>query len=189
MNINPEDSATAANPSSPVVNAAGSSVAMPPDVSATSTLSLKDAFDMYQKQADSVHKIWAYFQAVSIAVVAYALGGQLPATVDGTRIVFACAYGVFAFSNLLVLYHTQKEMYDFVPVVREIAASVKGVGNKLVVNAFEPWTVVFFHVFVSAAVVLATLFLGYPTSKPSAQNIIGAVLAIEHEAQSVGEKK
>ena len=74
-----------------------------------------------------------YFQAVSIAVVAYALAGQLPQAADVTRAGFAFAYAVFAIANAFVIYRTQREMYEFTPVVRAITASVKDVDNKLLV--------------------------------------------------------
>lgn len=189
MTNKPEAPPTAAGPPTTAAGVAGLPNSAPPQVPALSTLSLKDAFDMYQKQADSVHKIWAYFQAVSIAVVAYALSGQLPEAAGVTRIAFAFAYAVFAISNAVVIFRTQKEMYEFAPVVRAIAAGMKDVGNKLLVDTTKPSRVVAFHLFTSAAVVTAILFLGSPTTKPSAQNIISAAQVVDSDAHSISGGK
>lgn len=39
-------------------------------------ITLKEAFDIYQKQSDSIHKLWAYYQLISLSVLGYTVGSN-----------------------------------------------------------------------------------------------------------------
>ena len=124
----------------------------------TSDVSLKDAFDIYQKQSDSVHKLWAYFQVVSIAVLGYTIGTEK--TVWSSWIyVFICAsYLLFAVSNQWVLVLSQSELQEFSQAVKAAAENTGQVGKLLKVSAVPPRRVRAFHTFSAIVVLVAVVF-------------------------------
>jgi len=73
-------------------------------------VTLKDAFDMYQKQSDSVHKLWGYLSAVSIAVLGFTIGSEKVNWTTSAYVFIGLAYLIFAGSNLWVLRRSQQEL-------------------------------------------------------------------------------
>jgi hypothetical protein len=119
-------------------------------------VAFKDAFDIYQKQSDSIHKLWAYFQVISIAVLGYTIGsdkGKWPAT---TYLLIAVSYFIFAMASQWVIVLSQKELRRFGEAVRLASDETGPVGKKLVVQAVKPRTVRIFHV-LSTLIVLAAI--------------------------------
>ena len=66
-------------------------------------ISLKDAFDLYQKQSDSQHKLWGYFQIVSIAVLGFVLGNDNANWTLLTYAIIAISYTFFAVCSHYVI--------------------------------------------------------------------------------------
>jgi len=119
-------------------------------------ISLKEAFDIYQKQSDSIHKLWAYFQVISIAVLGYTIGSDKGKWLDSTYILVAVSYLVFAVANQWVVIFSQKELYKFGEAVRMASKNTGPIGEQLVVEAVKPWIVSLFHTF-AAAMILAAI--------------------------------
>lgn len=119
-------------------------------------VSLKDAFDIYQKQSDSTHKLWAYFQVISIAVLGYTIGSDKAHWSDSTYILIVMSYLVFAIANQWVVVFSQRELHKFGEAVKMASINTGPIGEQLVVAAVKPWIVSVFHTF-SAAMILAAI--------------------------------
>jgi len=120
-------------------------------------VTLKEAFDIYQKQSDSLHKLWTYFQVVSIAVLGYTVGSDKAQWSVSTYALMSLSYAFFAGSNLWVVLVSQIELKKFSNAIKLAASQSGSIGEKLVVSAVEPWRVGLFHS-VSAIVVLAAIW-------------------------------
>jgi hypothetical protein len=118
-------------------------------------VSLKDAFDIYQKQSDSLHKLWAYFQIASVAVLGYTVGSDKSLWGNWTYIVVAFGYFIVAFSNGLVIMVSQLELAKFAAAVNEAAAAGGPISRKLTIRAMPSSVVGWFHTVVSVIVLAA----------------------------------
>ena len=121
-------------------------------------VSLKEAFDIYQKQSDSMHRLWAYFQVVSLAVLGYTIGSDKGKWSDSTYLLIAGSYIFFAVANQWVVVFSQKELQKFGEAVKMASKNTGPIGEQLVVEAVKPRIVSLFHSF-SAALVLAAIFV------------------------------
>ena len=126
-----------------------------PPVSAD--VSLKDAFDIYQKQSDSLHKLWAYFQVVSLAVLGYTVGSEKAQWSVLTYTLIALSYTFFAISNQYVVALSQQELNRFATAVQDATKTAGPIGKKLSVEAVAVWRVRLFHS-ISAVVVLIAIW-------------------------------
>ena len=120
-------------------------------------VSLKDSFDIYQKQSDPVHKLWAYFQLVSLAVLGYTVGSDKALWSSIIYVFIALSYAFFAVANQGVLVFSQSELHRFSTAVTEAANSSGPIGKKLWVQTTKPWKVRLFHS-ISILVVLGAIF-------------------------------
>ncbi len=119
-------------------------------------VSLKEAFDIYQKQSDSLHKLWTYLQVVSIAVLGYTVGTDKAHWGTNTYVWIGASYLFFALANLWVVVVSQRELEAFGRAVAQAAAASGAVGRQFRVKAMPWWAVAGFHV-VSIAVVLGAI--------------------------------
>lgn len=120
-------------------------------------VALKEIFDIYQKRSDSLHKLWAYFQAVSLAVLGYTVGSDKSHWSNWTYIIISVSYLFFAVSNLYVVALSQKELCKCAVAAEEAATSTGPIGKKLLVQAVAVWKVCLFHS-ISALVVLSAIW-------------------------------
>lgn len=121
----------------------------------TSDVSLKEAFDIYQKQSDSLHKLWAYFQVVSIAVLGYTVGSEKAHWSVWTYVLISMSYVFFALSSHYVVAISQKELTRFAKAVHEAANKAGPIGQQLSVKAVKVRRVRLFHFFSMLVVVFA----------------------------------
>jgi hypothetical protein len=128
---------------------------VPADYNAAQPLSLKDAFDIYQKQSDSVHRLWAYFQVVSVAVLAYTVGTEKTQWSTPTYFLIGLSYILFAGANQWVLLISQREMKAFEPTLHSLAGQHGNLGEPLKLRAVDPNKVRLFHTSYIAFVVCA----------------------------------
>jgi hypothetical protein len=126
-------------------------------VARVNDISLKEAFDIYQKQSDSLHKIWAYFQVVSIAVLGYTVGSEKAHWSVWTYSLISISYGFFAMSNHYVLALSQKELNRYANAVQDAAFEAGPIGRQLSVNAVKVVRVRMFH-FVATLVVIGAIW-------------------------------
>jgi hypothetical protein len=119
-------------------------------------MSLKEAFDIYQKQSDSLHKLWAYFQVVSLAVLGYTVGSDKAQWGTETYLLIGASYLFFAIANQWVIVFSQKELENFGKAVTAAARESGPIGEKLAVQAVAPKKVAIFHT-VSLLVVLLAI--------------------------------
>jgi hypothetical protein len=119
-------------------------------------VSLKDAFDIYQKQSDSLHKLWAYFQVISLAVLGYTIGSDKAQWEGATYLLIAISYIFFAAANQWAIVFSQRELNTFATAVAQAAHASGPVGRNLSVRAIYPRKVALFHT-VSALIVLAAI--------------------------------
>lgn len=122
------------------------------------TVSLKDAFDMYQKQSDSVHKLWGYLSAVSIAVLGFTIGSDKINWTGPAYLFVALAYLMFAGSNLWVLRRSQQELGRISEGLRASARRTGPEAAKFVVTSVEADRVTLFHIASFAVVIVAIGF-------------------------------
>lgn len=123
-----------------------------------SSLSLKDAYDIYNKHTESAHKLWAYFSAVSLAVLGYTIGRDRVVWPDAIYLVIGFCYFVFSISNLWILRITQRECEFFASVLNSVAKRVDGVDTVIKVESASVCKVSLFHAF-AQLVVVASVFL------------------------------
>lgn len=123
-----------------------------------SNLTLKEIFDIYQKQSDSIHKIWAYFQMVSIAVLGYTIGSNKDPWSTETYCLIAGSYLLFSIANQAAIILSQKELYKFGCAIKVVAENTGPVGKELVIETIKPWKVALFHT-VATTVILAAIFV------------------------------
>ncbi|MGC3987542.1 MAG: hypothetical protein QM777_24035 [Pseudorhodoferax sp.] len=124
---------------------------------AVQDVSLKDAFDIYQKQSDSIHKLWAYFQVVSLAVMGYTVGSDKSQWSWVTYLLVSSSYAFFGVSSHYVIALSQHELNRFAKAVQSAAALSGPVGTQLAVAAVPVWRVRLFHA-VSAVVVIGAIW-------------------------------
>lgn len=123
-----------------------------------SDLSVKEALDLYQRQSDSIHKIWAYFQVVSFAVLGYVFSGKQSGLSGSVYLVIGLGYLCFAMANQWVIAASQRELEVFSSAVEMAAAKSGEIGRTLGVKAISAKMVVLLHSS-ATAVVLFALFL------------------------------
>jgi hypothetical protein len=123
-----------------------------------SPLSLKDAYDVYNKHTESAHKLWAYFSAVSLAVLGYTIGKEKVAWPGDMYFVIGLCYVGFAWSNLWILRITQGECVRFASLLNTVAKQVDGANTTITVESASVKNVSSFHAF-AQLVVVASIFL------------------------------
>jgi hypothetical protein len=138
-------------------------------------LSVKDVFDIYQKQSESVHKLWAYFQIVSLAVLGYTLGTEKTLWSVWTYAFVAASYGIFGFANQWVLVLSQRELKSISDGLAIAVKSAGPVGQKLIVSAVKPWKVWLFH-FASIVAVLVAIFTTWLDKRPLSNHFASPVV-------------
>ncbi len=119
-------------------------------------MTLKEAFDIYQKQSDGIHKLWGYFQVVSLAVLGYTLGTDKSQWGTATYMFVGLSYIFFAIANQIVVVVSQDELAKFSEAVNAAAKESGPIGEKLKLSSIRPKAVAFFHS-VSAIIVLAAI--------------------------------
>jgi hypothetical protein len=120
-------------------------------------VSLKDAFDVYQKQSDSLHKLWAYFQVVSLAVLGYTIGTDKSQWSIWTYVLVSLSYGFFAVASQYVVALSQHELNRFAKAVQDATKIAGPIGKQLSVEAVAVWRVRLFHS-ISALVVIGAIW-------------------------------
>lgn len=123
-----------------------------------SSLSLKDAYDIYNKHTESAHKLWAYFSAVSLAVLGYTIGKEKVAWPVDMYIVIGFCYVGFAWSNLWVLRTTQGECVQFALLLNKTAKEIDETGSAIAVESASVKNICSFHAF-AQLVVVVSIFL------------------------------
>ena len=127
-----------------------------PSTPQSADLSLKDAFDAYQKQSDGQHKLWAYFQVVSLAILGYTIGTDKAQWSSWTYALVAASYAIFALSNQWVLVTAQKELQSLSKGIAVAITQAGPIGKTLKVGAITPMKIRVFHtaviVFVMGAI-------------------------------------
>lgn len=106
---------------------------------------LKDAFDIYQKQSDSVHKLWGYLSVISIAVLGFTIGSDKINWGSLAYLFMGMAYLVFAGSNLWVLRRSQQELVRIGEGLRLSAKQMGDVASSFVVEPVAACLVTLFH--------------------------------------------
>lgn len=118
-------------------------------------INLKEAFDIYQKQSDTTHKIWAYFQIVSIAVLGYTVGSEKIHWGNSTYLLISASYVLFAIANQIVIISSHRELEAFGMAVNEAAKQSDFIGNKFSVKTVQPIFVWIFHTIAIMIVLIA----------------------------------
>lgn len=90
------------------------------------SLSIKEAYDIYQKHSEGTHKLWAYFSAVSLAVLGYTIGTDKNDWTPLTFVVIGLCYFLFAFGNRHILIESQKEVERFASLFNSLAGMPSG---------------------------------------------------------------
>jgi hypothetical protein len=135
-------------------------------------LTLKEAFDIYQKQSDSIHKIWAYFQMISVAVLGYTIGSNKDQWGAETYCLIAGSYLLFAIANQAAIIFSQKELYKFGYAVKVAAENSGVVGKQLVIETIMPWKVALFHTLATTVILAAIFVTWHDKSSKAASNPI-----------------
>jgi hypothetical protein len=123
-------------------------------------VTLKDAFDMYQKQSDSVHKLWGYLSAVSIAVLGFTIGSEKVNWTTSAYVFIGLAYLMFAGSNLWVLRRSQQELGRISEGLKVSADKNGDDAQKFVVASVQADRVTLFHA-ASILVVLGAIWFSW----------------------------
>jgi hypothetical protein len=118
-------------------------------------LPLKDVFDIYQKQSDSQHKLWTYFQFVSLAVLGYTLGAEKAQWSSWTYFIVGFSFAFFAIANGWVIGRSQAELNSISEGLKIAAWGGGPVTNSITVRAVDLRLVVAFHVLASLVVLVA----------------------------------
>jgi len=106
---------------------------------------LKDAFDIYQKQSDAVHKLWGYLSVVSIAVLGFTIGSDKINWSSPAYLFMGSAYLLFAGSNLWVLRRSQQELVRIGEGLRLSAEQTGDEASSFVVKPVAALPVTLFH--------------------------------------------
>lgn len=138
------------------------------DTSSTSReveeLSLKDAFDIYQKMTENGHKLWAYFQFLSIAVLGYTLGTDKAEWSIRTYVLVGSAFLLFSALSNRAIFLAQREANRMAVAINDATSSESTGAEKLEhalqIETTPPIPVSVFHAVVSV-LVLAGIFSAY----------------------------
>jgi hypothetical protein len=79
---------------------------------------LKTAMDMYQAQYTATDKLWAYFSAVSLALVAYTISSGKVLSVFPEAVTAVAAYLTFCIGNFSALSAAQEQLVALAKIVR-----------------------------------------------------------------------
>lgn len=134
----------------------GTSIDSQSSASSALDVSLKETFDIYQKQSDSLHKLWVYFQVVSIAVLGYTIGSEKLIWSSWAYVFIGISYSLFAIANQWTLVLSQAELENFSNAVKMASDQTPRVGRLLKVTAVSARRVKLFHTF-SALVVIGAI--------------------------------
>jgi hypothetical protein len=129
--------------------------------------SFKIAMDMYQAQYGATDRLWGYFSAVSLAVVAYTVSSEKITRLFPEAFTVVVAYVVFCFGNCKALAAAQAQLLMLAEVVRS-----RGASAGLNATAFQPFSMADlrgFYVAVVLAICGATLLLAWHRGRRSTQ--------------------
>lgn len=124
---------------------------------AVQDLSIKEAFDAYQKQSDTIHKLWTYFQVVSALFIAYVFEKNKVDWECGKKMLIAAGYLLFAGSNNYVIFRSQQELVSLSEGIKEAIKTSGPLAQRLQVNALPAGDVCFFHAAISLLLLTAIL--------------------------------
>lgn len=119
----------------------------------------KLAIDMYQAQYSATDRLWGYFSAVSLAVVAYTISSEKVTRVFPQAVTVVVAYLVFCVGNFGALSMAQRQLVVIAEVVRA-HGKLAGIDAA----AFQPYSVAQvqgFYIAVVSTICLATLLLAW----------------------------
>jgi len=124
---------------------------------------LKTALDLYQSQYTATDRLWGYFSAVSLAVVAYTISSEKVTRIFPEALAVIAAYLVFCLGNFRALQAAQVQLLQLADLVRE-----RGKAAGINVDSFEPFPVEElrqYYIAVVAAICIATLLLAWYRGK------------------------
>lgn len=127
-------------------------------------LSLKDAFDIYQKMTENGHKLWAYFQFLSIAVLGYTLGTDKAEWSVQTYVLVGGAFLLFSALSNRAIFLAQREANRMAVAINDATStepiSAEKLQYALRIETTPPIPVSVFHAVVST-LVIAGIFSAY----------------------------
>jgi hypothetical protein len=132
---------------------------MPPDPLAF----FKVAMDMYQAQYTATDRLWGYFSAVSLAVVAYTISSEKITRVFPEAVTVVVTYLVFCLGNFAALAASQAQLLMLAGVVQD-----RGNTAGLKASLFQPFSIAELRGFYAAvvlAICAATLLLAWHRAK------------------------
>jgi hypothetical protein len=133
----------------------------------TDTLALfKVAMSMYQAQYTATDRLWGYFSAVSLAVVAYTISSEKITRVFPEAMTVVITYIVFCLGNFAALAASQKQLLMLAGVVRS-----RGASAGLNASSFQPFSVTDLRGFYGAVVLVicaASLLLAWHRGRRNA---------------------
>jgi hypothetical protein len=119
----------------------------------------KIAMDMYQAQYTATDRLWGYFSAVSLAVVAYTISSEKITRLFPEAMTVVVTYVVFCIGNFAALAASQAQLLMLADLLRS-----RGASAGLNAATFQPFAVAElrgFYVAVVLAICVATLLLAW----------------------------
>jgi hypothetical protein len=120
---------------------------------------LKAALEMYQSQYTATDRLWSYFSAVSLAVVAYTISSEKVKRIFPEATAVIAGYLVFCVGNFQALSAGQAQLITLASLVRE-----RGVKAGVDTSSFAPFSVPelqHYYIAVITSISLATLVLAW----------------------------
>jgi hypothetical protein len=136
-------------------------------------LSVKDAIDLYQSQIGIINGLWAFFGAVTLAVVGFTIGSERATHSASEVALIISGYTVFAiFGNLTALRMAYADLLQFSSLIENRAALYGQDLPPLRFSVPSVQGVTVFHVgiviVVAMAIVAYSVFRAHERSKQTA---------------------
>jgi len=128
---------------------------------------LKAALDMYQAQYTATDRLWGYFSAVSLALVAYTISSEKVKRIFPEAVVVIGAYLIFCIGNFSALSTNQTQLIALGKLVQD-----RGARAGIDMSSFAPFAVdqlQHYYVAVVIAIALATLLLAWYRGRGTSQ--------------------
>lgn len=119
-----------------------------------SQLTFQVAFDLYQKQSNSLNELWKFYSTVALALLsAVVASDKLKATPTGMAVIVV-GFLIFAIANLVIILDVHAAMIKLADLTNALALASETT-KEVVLKSSSSWSVGLFHVFADGAFVLA----------------------------------
>jgi len=111
-------------------------------------MNLNEAFTLFQTQVSNMDSLWAYYSTITIAILGFTIASDKATRSRNEILVIQVGYLLFAIGNALAIASSQRTLIQLGKLVKQAG------GPESLVNAFQTWEVMIFHITVTVFVLI-----------------------------------